>query len=89
MEESAGSGATIAIICIVLIVLALIIAGALIFYAKKQSIWCFKSNEVETKPNIDPEMQRPLQNTEVNEAPIIKPGLRRPQTTQAWKYFYW
>ena len=85
LEEGASNGATVAIICIVLVVLALILSGALTFYAKKQNIWCFKGAEedISTKPNIDPEMQRPLQNTEFNEAPIIKPGLRRPQTTQA------
>ena len=85
LEEGASNGATVAIICIVLVVLVLILSGALTFYAKKQNIWCFKGAEedISTKPNIDPEMQRPLQNTEVNEAPIIKPGLRRPQTTQA------
>ena len=84
MEEGTSNTATIIIICIVLVVLALLLAGALTFYAKKQSIWCFKtSDEISTKPNIDPEMQRPLQNTEINEPPIIKPGMRRPQTTQA------
>ena len=83
LEEGASNGATVAIICIVLVVLVLILSGALTFYAKKQNIWCFKdSEETQTKPNIDPEMQRPLQNTQINEAPIIKPGLRRPQTTE-------
>ena len=83
LEEGASNGATVAIICIVLVVLVLILSGALTFYAKKQNIWCFKdSEETQTKPNIDPEMQRPLQNTQINEAPIIKPGLRRPKTTE-------
>ena len=84
MEESTSNTATIIIICIVLIVLAALVGGALTFYAKKQEIWCFKpTDEISPKPNVDPEMQRPLQNTEINEPPIIKPGMRRPQTTQA------
>jgi len=67
---------TIIIVVLVLLALVAIIAGALIFYSKKNDLWCFAPEEsTNTK---DPEIQKPLQTQGLNEPPIVKAGYRRP-----------
>ena len=76
--EDTSNTATIIIVVVVLLIIILIVTGALIYYSKKNSVWCYKESQQgpEDKFGIDSESQKPLQN----QPPILKPGLRRPQT---------
>ena len=78
-EEGSTSTGTIIIITIVILVLISLISGALVFYSKKNEIWCFQPTETHPihPPARDLELQDPLQN-ENNETPIIRPQMRRP-----------
>ena len=63
---------------VVLLALVGIIAGALVFYSKKNEIWCFSSGQSDNTVEQDPEIQKALQDEGSNAAPIVKPGYRRP-----------
>ena len=71
------------------LVLIGIISGALVFYSKKQEIWCFKPTDDDTViPPSDVEVQRPLNQAleeEGGQTHIARPQLRRP--TEIW-FFY-
>ena len=75
-----SSTATIIVISIVVLVLIGIISGALVFYSKKQEIWCFKpTNDDTVIPPSDVEVKIPLQQaTEEGQTHIARPQLRRP-----------
>ena len=68
------------------LVLIGIISGALVFYSKKQEIWCFKPTDDDTViPASDVEVQRPLNEAleeEGGQTHIARPQLRRP--TEIW-----
>ena len=82
IATDSSSTATIIVISIVVLVLIGIISGALVFYSKKQEIWCFKPTDVDTViPPSDVEVQRPLNQAleeEGGQTHIPRPQLRRP-----------
>ena len=84
IATDSSSTATIIVISIVVLVLIGIISGALVFYSKKQEIWCFKPTDDDTViPPSDVEVQRPLNQALEEEGGqtqthIARPQLRRP-----------
>ena len=73
---TSSSGYIIVVVCVFL-ALILVVTGALVFYAKKQEKWCFAPTQADLENSED---EKPLRNTDPNLPPIVKPGLRRPQS---------